>query len=98
MGSGPVSPRLSAFSTVGELFVSNVDQDTTISDVFLFLQRKATVVKLNQISHPDARSKSFLLAVPSCEVDNILCPDFWPIGVRCREFVRPTVGRLTNVG
>ena len=97
VGSGPVSPRLSAFSTVGELFVSNVDQDTTISDIFVFLKRKATVIKLSQISHPYARSKSFVLTVPSCEVDNVLCPEFWPLGVRCREFIRPTVGRLAHV-
>ena len=98
VGSGPASPRFAAVSTVEEIFVSNVDLDTSISDVFLFLKRKVTVVRLTQISHPDARSKSFVLSVPSYELDNVLCPKFWPIGVRCREFIRPTVGRLANVG
>ena len=97
MGSGPASPRFAAVSTVEEIFVSNVDLDTSISDVFLFLKRKSTVVRLTQVSHPDARSKSFVLAVPSHELGNVLCPQFWPIGVRCREFIRPTVGRLANV-
>ena len=87
VGSGPVSPTLSAFSTTGELFVSNVDHATTVSDIFLFLKRKATVLKLSQISHPYARSKSFMLTVPSRELGNVLCPEFWPIGVRCRELL-----------
>ena len=98
VGSGPASPRFAAVSTVEEIFVSNVDLDTSISDVFCFLKRKVTVVRLAQISHPGARSKSFVLSVPSYELGNVLCPKFWPIGVRCREFIRPTVGRLANVG
>ena len=98
VGSGPVSPKFAADSTVEEFFVFNVDSATSISDVFVFLNGKATVVRLTQISHPDARSKSFILAVPSYERVSVLCPNFWPIGVRCRPFIRPTVGRLASLG
>ena len=68
MGSGPVSPTFAAVSTVEEIFVSNVDSATSMSDVLLFFKQKASVLRLSQVSHPDARSKSFVLAIPSFEL------------------------------
>ena len=59
------------------------------------MQRKVTVLRLTQISHPGALAKSFVLVVPSEELTYVRCPAFWPAGVRCRNFVRPTSGRLS---
>ena len=74
--------------------MSNLQPATSASDVANYVSGKVTFESLSQLSHPDAVAKSFLLVVPSYEVQNVMCPDFWPSGVKCREFIRPVGGRL----
>ena len=97
IGTGRCHGRLSAYSTRRELFISNVDPRATVSDVLVFLRSKVTVLKIRQISHPNARSKSFFVEVPHGEVDYAMCPQFWPRSIRCREFVRPLEGLLAAI-
>lgn len=94
VGTGRRTSDISAWCDVRELFVSNLHPTTSTNDMVNYVKRRATIEHVSQISHPDAISKSFLFIVPGYELDNILCPSFWPSGVRCREFIRPAGGRL----
>jgi hypothetical protein len=98
VGCGFSHSRLSPETNVAEIFVTNLNQSATISDLMDFLGSKVTVLGLSQISHSRSRSKSFLLSVPLTEEYRVLDPSFWPAGVKFRNFVRPSSGRLANAG
>jgi hypothetical protein len=94
IGCAPSDFRFKASKTVCELFITNVNRMVTIADALDFLNPKATVLGISLISHPNARSKSFVLTVPMDERYSLLDPMFWPSGVEARDFVRPRIGRL----
>ena len=93
VGTGPRNLNISALSNVRELFVSSLHPTTSTREIVSYIRSKAEIEHISQISHPDAMAKSFLLVVPAYEFENVMCPEFWPSGVRCREFVRPVGGR-----
>jgi hypothetical protein len=96
VGTGTPDRRLLPSSGVGELFLSNVHHSISAADVKKFIEDKATVIQVRQISHPNAMAKSFLLTVPAAELNKLMWSSFWPPAVRCREFVRPRCGRLAS--
>jgi hypothetical protein len=96
VGRGSCNSRISSASTPGEIFISNVSREVTVSDLTDFLESTVTILGLYQISHPNACSKSFLLRVPSNDEHRVLDPKFWPPGLECRRFVRPAQGRLAR--
>ena len=97
LGSASKDPRLPAASITTELFISNVRRGTTVSDIADFLRPKVDVLNLCLISHPDARTQSYLLTISPDLADYVLCSDFWPLGICCRKFVRPISGRLASI-
>ena len=57
VGSGPDDSAFAASLPLGELFFSNVNDETSVSDVHKYLRPKVSVRHICQISHPDALSK-----------------------------------------
>ena len=49
VGTGPRNSRISAFSNVSELFVSNLEPTTSVSDMVSFVKTRVTIVNLCQI-------------------------------------------------
>lgn len=81
-----------------DLFVSGIHPRTSAGDLKCHVEKTIPDFKIRQISHPDARSKSFLLSVPMSHAHMPLCPDFWPRFIRCRRFVPPRFGPLATYG
>jgi hypothetical protein len=95
-GQGSKDEKFKAHSNLKELFISNVSCTTEASDILQYLDSKVTVLKLQQISHPKSRAKSFLLSIPLADA-GLFEPNFLPPGVQCRDFVRPLEGRLARL-
>jgi hypothetical protein len=85
---------LMASSTMSELFVYNLHTMTEVPDLLRYATARTKVLKLSKISHPDSRSASFLLVVPLSDERWVRDAEFWPDGVQCRRFIRPSTGRL----
>jgi hypothetical protein len=77
-----------------ELFLTGVSHHTFMREIYDYVSPYFPNVKIRRISHLNARYQSFILTVPSCNVVNILDPNFWPNGTQCRLFRRPRSGRL----
>jgi hypothetical protein len=90
------SQRQPTLNTEGEIFLTNVNESVDVSDLTEFLEPKVRLLGLEQISHPNASAKSFLLRVCLEDEETVLSPDFWPLGLKFRRFVRPKEGRLAR--
>ena len=70
-----------------KIFVYNVPVHNTVSEVKDYLKdAKIYFIDVSQVSHPDARRKSFSITVKQQYCKNMLNEHFWPNGVRCRSF------------
>ena len=72
---------------VRHLFVNRISKDTNDEDVFTQIEQNGfTVKKLECISHPQARFKSYKLAVPCSEFNKLCNENLWPKGVFVRTY------------
>ena len=73
-----------------DLFIFRVDPETEVADIRLHLEnRELHVRSLEQLSHPDAKLKSYRLSVPVSEYRQLFSEDLWPSGVRVRKYIPP---------
>ena len=79
---------LKASAPVSSIFVHGVDKECTADILSGFLKRKGvTPREVRLTSRKTALSASFRCMVPEDKRDATLRPDFWPQGVKCREWL-----------
>ena len=72
------------------LFISRLDGETTEADIAGYiLDLGVHIVDLEQVSHYDARNKSFKLTVNKKDYYSLLNDSLWPDGVRVGKFRNP---------
>ena len=72
------------------LFISRLDGETTEADIAEYiLDLGVHIVDLEQVSHYDARNKSFKLTVNKKNYYSLLNDSLWPDGVRVGKFRNP---------
>jgi hypothetical protein len=71
------------------LFVYQLDKETTVKELTDYLNQSVRTLDCSKISHQDARNASFKVTVSRSDAKVMLCPDFWPLDVRCRYYVPP---------
>ena len=72
------------------LFISRLDGETTEADIAEYiLDLGVHIVDLEQVSHYDARNKSFKLTVNKKDYYSLLNDSLWPDGVRVGKFRNP---------
>ena len=70
-----------------KIFIFNVPVENTDSDVKTYLDdARVPYIEVSQVSHPDSRRKSFVISVTSGHGSKLSQNEFWPSGVRCRDF------------
>ena len=70
-----------------ELFIANVDNEVSTSDLEMYVKSKGfTVEELQCVSHNDAKNKSFRLRVSANEFPKLFEGELWPNGVIVRKF------------
>lgn len=75
-----------------KIFIFNVPQQDTEVDVRQHLTESSISVNdLCQVSHPEARRKSFVVNVKSQLAKRLLSPSFWPGQVRVREYTEKNI-------
>lgn len=96
-GSGNTS-TLKAGRQTRELFVFNLDRETTEEEVKIFLaNNNIETTEIDCRSNEEARTKSFRVVVYSSDIDNIMKADLWPPWVGIRPYFRKrSNGRNTN--
>ena len=45
-------------------------------------------IKIRQISHKEATNKSFKICIKHADMNEVMDPEFWGEGIKCREWVR----------
>lgn len=74
-------------SVMSKIFIYNVPNHDTEEDIRGFLSEKRVTVKnLKQVSHIDARRKSFVITVNGQQGNGLLNRHFWPEGIRVRQY------------
>ena len=72
------------------LFISRLDGETTEADIAEYiLDLGLHIDDLEQVSHYDARNKSFKLTVNKKDYYSLLNDSLWPDGVRVGKFRNP---------
>ena len=73
-----------------DLFIYRVDTSTDVSDLRTHLTDYGFHIrKLDCISNPDSKFKSFKLTVPMSEFNDLFDGSLWPFGVRVRKYIPP---------
>ncbi len=90
IGKSTTSSQFKGAPEPDTLFISRVEPDTTVQTIYDHLTEKSfTVQKLECVSHPNARYKSFKLTVPVKQYKKLYDEDLWPAGVQIRRFNAP---------
>ena len=73
-----------------DLFLYRVSKETESSEIQKFFENSSIkLYAFEQVSHVDARMKSFKIKVALDDVQKICNPDFLPEEVMCRKFFAP---------
>lgn len=73
-----------------ELFIFRVHPETETDELREYIiNNKFSVRDLECVSNPNAKFKSFRLAVPASEFKNLFDEGLWPSGVRVRKYIPP---------
>ena len=89
---------LSAGMQRHDLFVFQINKESTENDIKSYLERRGvTVINVERKSGTDAPSNSYHVEVHCLDARTILTPGFWPVGVGSRKyFKKRTVNRRTQ--
>ena len=78
------------FGANAEIFISNINKEKYIEEKTITDHMKAVkdleILEIKQMSHEDARCKSFLVSVKGTDRQKALTAELWPYGVRVREY------------
>ena len=70
------------------IFVFNVNKKYSDSDLTEFMKASgAEILKIKQISHVEATSKSFKVLIRASDFDSVMSAEFWQEGIKCREWI-----------
>ena len=88
----PRSQRRKQQRSSRRLFIFNVPNQCSKKNIDKYVSaEKIKVLELFQSSHPEARRKSFVLQVAYFDYKKLLNSNFWPRGVKVREYVEKSV-------
>ena len=78
-----------------DLFIYRVHTDTVATDIHELVKSVGyDVLRLECVSNPNAKFKSFRMTVPASQYSKVHSESFpWPMGVRVRRFVQPPKSR-----
>ena len=75
--------------TAKTIFVSNVERNWSEMDITNEMKsHNVTPIFVKCVSHNDAYTKSFKVVIKEQDSAEVMCAEFWPERVRCREWVR----------
>lgn len=90
VGTGPSDIIRGAPEPLRDLFVSRLEQGVTLDQIKHYTNSKnVTVHNIEKKSREDSMYLSFKVTVKVSDMDTLLQPDFWPMGVRVRRFWLP---------
>ena len=70
-----------------DMFVFNVHIDVKSEKVKQHITDKISIENFAKMSNDNAPMQSFKFTISCDDYDNIMKPEFWPKGVRCRRFI-----------
>lgn len=77
--------------TTKTIFISNVDRNWSDGDITNEMKsHKVDPVLVKCVSHKEAHTKSFKVVIREDDQGTVICPEFWPERVRCREWIQVT--------
>lgn len=73
-----------------ELFVFRVNKTVTDEQISEYIKKKENIdlISLKCVSHADAASNSYHVTVHCMDTKLAMAPEFWPVGVGCRVYLR----------
>ena len=96
-GSKDSATSLKAGKRFIELFIFNLDAETTEVEVTSFLRdNNISVIEIDCQSKAESSNKSFRIKVNSDLLETLLKPEFWPAQVGVRPFFRKRVNYREN--
>ena len=96
-GSNESSGTLKAGKQIRELFVFNLDQETTETDLIEYLKVKG--IETSEVeckSNENATNKSFRIVIYKSDNEKVMNTDMWPSRVGIRPFYRSRSGNDSN--
>ena len=85
---------LKAGKKTRELFVFNLDPETTQDDLSSYLNNAGIdLIEIERRSNDDAMNKSFRITINNCDIDTLMKPEMWPSGVGVRPYYRKRASR-----
>ena len=76
-----------------DIFIFNVQKEFTSDDIMEYLKDNNIYCNLAEIvSHKDHITRSFKINILYKDMDSVMEPEFWPVGIGCRRFIRKRVG------
>ena len=90
VGSSEGKKPFGAPTPCRSLFIYRVLSDVTVTDLKDMIKGLGLEIRsLEQVSHRDARFKSFRLDIPKSQLQKALKETQWPLGVHVQQFYRP---------
>ena len=81
--------KLTGAETSKTIFVSNVDKNWTEGDISNEMKcHDVTPVFVKCVSHVESYTKSFKVVIKQADQDKVMCAEFWPERVKCREWIQ----------
>ena len=71
-----------------DIFISNINKDIKAETIVDHIKstKVLEIVKIEKMSHPDARTQSFCISVKAKDKDTAINSKIWPYGVKVRVF------------
>ncbi|ELT96624.1 hypothetical protein CAPTEDRAFT_210439 [Capitella teleta] len=79
---------IKASEPVRHVFINKVDKQCTNENIHDYIKKKGITPKdVRRTSKEGWLSTSFKISVPSVNFNDLLKAEFWPSGIRCREWL-----------
>jgi hypothetical protein len=79
---------IKASEPVRHVFINKVDKQCTNENIHDYIKKKGIIPKdVRRTSKEGWLSTSFKISVPSVNFNDLLKAEFWPSGIRCREWL-----------
>ena len=77
--------------TTKTIYVANVDRNWTDTDITDEMKsHNVDPVFVKCVSHSEAHTKSFKIVIKEDDQETVMCAEFWPERVKCREWIQVT--------
>uniref|UniRef100_X2AEL2 Uncharacterized protein n=2 Tax=Capitella teleta TaxID=283909 RepID=X2AEL2_CAPTE len=79
---------IKASEPVRQVFINKVDKQCTNENIHDYIKKKGITSKdVRRTSKEGWLSTSFKISIPSVNFNDLLKAEFWPSGIRCREWL-----------